>query len=214
MREKPDFQVGTERRRATHVYGPRRGHAGDAAEGSPAVVRNGAAAPTVSRSISGYMPAPKWCLSPITRSEQVGNRPGKGRSKWLTGACTDTGGYCGWPENPPIRRDLIRGVSFLGSPHPRQPGSTANKHSVRHGQRPVAQRLACDPGICRLGDCPLRVVSGRLPPLVASPAQIPGPFWASVTRFYIVKYNLFSERSQFYLQVEKLHQQYGMEKLP
>jgi hypothetical protein len=45
-------------------------------------------------------------------------------------------------------------------------------------------------------------------------AQIPGPFWASVTRFYIVKYNLFSERSQFYLQVEKLHQQYGMEKLP
>ena len=169
MREKPDFQVGTERRRATHVYGPRRGHAGDAAEGSPAVVRNGAAAPTISRSISGYMPAPKWCLSPITRSEQVGNRPGKGRSKWLTGACTDTGGYCGWPENPPIRRDLIRGVSFLGSPHPRQPGSTANKHSVRHGQRPVAQRLACDPGICRLGDCPLRVVSGRLPPLVASP---------------------------------------------
>jgi hypothetical protein len=41
-------------------------------------------------------------------------------------------------------------------------------------------------------------------------AKIPGPFWASVTHFYIVKYNLFSERSQFYLQVEKLHQQYGM----
>jgi hypothetical protein len=41
-------------------------------------------------------------------------------------------------------------------------------------------------------------------------AQIPGPFWASVTHFYIVKYNLFSERSQFYLQVEKLHRQYGM----
>lgn len=43
-------------------------------------------------------------------------------------------------------------------------------------------------------------------------AKIPGPFWASVTHFYIVKYNLFSEKSQFYLQVEKLHQQYGMQK--
>jgi hypothetical protein len=40
-------------------------------------------------------------------------------------------------------------------------------------------------------------------------AKIPGPFWASVTHFYIVKYNLFSERSQFYLQTEKLHKQYG-----
>ncbi|KAH8795059.1 cytochrome P450 [Hyaloscypha sp. PMI_1271] len=40
-------------------------------------------------------------------------------------------------------------------------------------------------------------------------AKIPGPFWASITHFYIVKYNLFSGRSQFYLQVEKLHQQYG-----
>ncbi|KFY37873.1 hypothetical protein V494_04603 [Pseudogymnoascus sp. VKM F-4513 (FW-928)] len=40
-------------------------------------------------------------------------------------------------------------------------------------------------------------------------AKIPGPFWASVTHFYIVKYNLFSEKSQFYLKVEKLHQQYG-----
>jgi hypothetical protein len=40
-------------------------------------------------------------------------------------------------------------------------------------------------------------------------AEIPGPFWASVSRFYIVKYNLFSERSQFYLHVEKLHQHYG-----
>ncbi|CZR67799.1 related to cytochrome P450 CYP3/CYP5/CYP6/CYP9 subfamilies [Phialocephala subalpina] len=40
-------------------------------------------------------------------------------------------------------------------------------------------------------------------------AEIPGPFWASVTHFYIVKYNLFSERSQFYLQVEKLHRKYG-----
>jgi hypothetical protein len=40
-------------------------------------------------------------------------------------------------------------------------------------------------------------------------AKIPGPFLASITHFYIVKYNLFSGRSQFYLQVEKLHQQYG-----
>jgi hypothetical protein len=40
-------------------------------------------------------------------------------------------------------------------------------------------------------------------------AKIPGPFWASITHFYIVKYNLFSGRSQFYLQIEKLHQQYG-----
>jgi hypothetical protein len=41
-------------------------------------------------------------------------------------------------------------------------------------------------------------------------AKIPGPFWASITHFYIVKYNLFSERSQFYLQIEKLHHIYGM----
>ena len=40
-------------------------------------------------------------------------------------------------------------------------------------------------------------------------AKIPGPFWASITHYYIVKYNLFSKRSQFYLQVEKLHQEYG-----
>jgi hypothetical protein len=40
-------------------------------------------------------------------------------------------------------------------------------------------------------------------------AKIPGPFLAAITHFYIVKYNLFSGRSQFYLQVEKLHQQYG-----
>jgi len=40
-------------------------------------------------------------------------------------------------------------------------------------------------------------------------AMITGPFWPSITHFYIVKYNLFSGRSQFYLQVEKLHQQYG-----
>ena len=40
-------------------------------------------------------------------------------------------------------------------------------------------------------------------------AKIPGPFWASVTHYYIVKYNLFSGRSQFYLQVKKLHQEYG-----
>ena len=40
-------------------------------------------------------------------------------------------------------------------------------------------------------------------------AKIPGPFLAAVTHFYIVKFNLFSGRSQFYLQVEKLHQKYG-----
>jgi hypothetical protein len=40
-------------------------------------------------------------------------------------------------------------------------------------------------------------------------AKIPGPFLAAVTHFYIVKFNLFSGRSQFYLQVERLHQQYG-----
>ena len=40
-------------------------------------------------------------------------------------------------------------------------------------------------------------------------AKIPGPFFASITHFYIVKYNLFSKRSQFYRQVEKLHQIYG-----
>jgi uncharacterized protein (DUF983 family) len=40
-------------------------------------------------------------------------------------------------------------------------------------------------------------------------AKIPGPFWASVMHFYIVKYNLFSGRSQFYKQIEKLHEQYG-----
>jgi Cytochrome P450 len=40
-------------------------------------------------------------------------------------------------------------------------------------------------------------------------AKIPGPFWASITHFYIVRYNLFSGRSQFCFQVEKLHQEYG-----
>jgi hypothetical protein len=40
-------------------------------------------------------------------------------------------------------------------------------------------------------------------------AKIPGPFLAAITHFYIVKFNLFSEKSQFYLQVENLHQQYG-----
>jgi hypothetical protein len=40
-------------------------------------------------------------------------------------------------------------------------------------------------------------------------AMIPGPFWPSITHYYVVKYNLFSGRSQFYLQVEKLHQQYA-----
>lgn len=41
-------------------------------------------------------------------------------------------------------------------------------------------------------------------------SKIPGPFFASITHFYIVKFNLFSGRSQFYLQIEKLHQKYGM----
>lgn len=40
-------------------------------------------------------------------------------------------------------------------------------------------------------------------------AQIPGPFLASITDFYIVYYNLFRDKSQFYLQVEKLHKIYG-----
>jgi hypothetical protein len=40
-------------------------------------------------------------------------------------------------------------------------------------------------------------------------ARIPGPFLASITHFYIVYYNLFSGKSQFYLQVEKLHDKYG-----
>lgn len=40
-------------------------------------------------------------------------------------------------------------------------------------------------------------------------AKIPGPFFASITHYYIVKFNLFSKRSQFYLQIEKLHQRYG-----
>jgi hypothetical protein len=40
-------------------------------------------------------------------------------------------------------------------------------------------------------------------------AKIPGQLWASITHYYIVKYNLFSGRSQFYLQVEKLHEKYG-----
>lgn len=40
-------------------------------------------------------------------------------------------------------------------------------------------------------------------------AHIPGPFWASITHLYIVKYNLFSGRSLFYLQIDKLHAQFG-----
>jgi hypothetical protein len=40
--------------------------------------------------------------------------------------------------------------------------------------------------------------------------MIPGPFWPSITQYYVVKYNLFNGRSQFYLQVEKLHQQYDI----
>jgi hypothetical protein len=40
-------------------------------------------------------------------------------------------------------------------------------------------------------------------------AKIPGPFWAAITHYYIVYFNLFSGKSQFYLQVEKLHEKYG-----
>jgi hypothetical protein len=40
-------------------------------------------------------------------------------------------------------------------------------------------------------------------------AGIPGPFLAAITHFYIVYFNLFNGKSQFYLQVEKLHRQYG-----
>jgi hypothetical protein len=40
-------------------------------------------------------------------------------------------------------------------------------------------------------------------------AKIPGHFLAAITHFYIVKFNLFGPRSQFYLQVEKLHREYG-----
>jgi len=40
-------------------------------------------------------------------------------------------------------------------------------------------------------------------------AKIPGPFLAAITHFYIVYFNLFNGKSQFYLQVEKLHEEYG-----
>jgi hypothetical protein len=40
-------------------------------------------------------------------------------------------------------------------------------------------------------------------------AKIPGPGLAAITHFYIVKFNLFGPRSQFYLQIEKLHREYG-----
>ena len=41
-------------------------------------------------------------------------------------------------------------------------------------------------------------------------ASIPGPFFAAVTDLYVLKFNLLSQRSQFYLQIEKLHDQYGL----
>ncbi len=40
-------------------------------------------------------------------------------------------------------------------------------------------------------------------------AKIPGPFLASITHLYIFKFNMLSEKSQFYLQVERLHEKYG-----
>jgi hypothetical protein len=40
-------------------------------------------------------------------------------------------------------------------------------------------------------------------------AKVPGPFLAAITHFYMAKFNLFSEKSQFYLQIEKLHKKYG-----
>lgn len=40
-------------------------------------------------------------------------------------------------------------------------------------------------------------------------SHIPGPFLASITYLYQFKYNLLSKNSSFYLQIEKLHNQYG-----
>ena len=40
-------------------------------------------------------------------------------------------------------------------------------------------------------------------------ASIPGPFLAAVTDLYVLKFNVFSRRSQLYLQIEKLHAEYG-----
>ena len=41
-------------------------------------------------------------------------------------------------------------------------------------------------------------------------ASVPGPFLAAVTDLYAFKFNVLSKRSQFFLQVEKLHQEYGL----
>jgi cytochrome P450 len=40
-------------------------------------------------------------------------------------------------------------------------------------------------------------------------SRIPGPFLASVTYLYQYYYNIFCKTSSFYLQIEKLHHQYG-----
>ena len=40
-------------------------------------------------------------------------------------------------------------------------------------------------------------------------AAIPGPFFASITDLYVLKFNVFSKRSHLYLQIEKLHDKYG-----
>lgn len=45
----------------------------------------------------------------------------------------------------------------------------------------------------------------RLHPL----SHVPGPFLASITYLYQFKYNLLSKNSSFYLQIGKLHNQYG-----
>jgi len=40
-------------------------------------------------------------------------------------------------------------------------------------------------------------------------ANVPGPFLASITDFYIFKYHLLSRRSQLYLHTDELHKIYG-----
>ena len=44
-------------------------------------------------------------------------------------------------------------------------------------------------------------------------AAVPGPFIASITDLYVLKFNVFSQRSQLYLQIEKLHDKYGSSNL-
>lgn len=40
-------------------------------------------------------------------------------------------------------------------------------------------------------------------------SHVPGPFLASITYLYQFKCNILSKNSSFYLQIEKLHNQYG-----